>query len=358
MPGRAPRSSASGSGVGGSRHAQPAPGAQRAHARHGPRDAQGARRVGERPGSDARDRHRRRRAGLLRRRRHPQALRRSAGPAAFDEALAFWREEYELNIVIKRYPKPYVSLIDGIVMGGGVGVSLHGSHRVAGERYAFRHAGGRHRLLPRRGRDLRAAAPARARPAPISLSPASASAPADALALGLATHAVPLRRDGCDSGRRSRRASRSTTRSPRTLPIRAGGAPARRTGRVIAEPSRPRASFDDPRAGSTRRRAPVPDFAAQDRCDDAREIADEPLRSPTSRCAAGAGLDFEEAMRTSSASSRGSPRAMISTRASGPSIIDKDGAPRWRPPRASTKSTRRSIERHFETLGTASSRPP
>src|SRR5215213_5392077 len=46
-----------------------------------------------------------------------------------DEARRFWREEYELNIVIGRYPKPYISLIDGIVMGGGVGVSLHGSHR-------------------------------------------------------------------------------------------------------------------------------------------------------------------------------------------------------------------------------------
>jgi enoyl-CoA hydratase len=53
------------------------------------------------------------------------------------EALDFWREEYRLNALIKRYPKPYISLIDGIVMGGGVGVSLHGSHRVAGERYLF-----------------------------------------------------------------------------------------------------------------------------------------------------------------------------------------------------------------------------
>ena len=53
------------------------------------------------------------------------------------EALTFWREEYELNIRIKRYTKPYVALIDGIVMGGGVGVSLHGSHRVAGERIVF-----------------------------------------------------------------------------------------------------------------------------------------------------------------------------------------------------------------------------
>jgi enoyl-CoA hydratase len=53
------------------------------------------------------------------------------------EALGFFREEYALNTAIKRYPKPYVSLIDGIVMGGGVGISIHGSHRVAGERYAF-----------------------------------------------------------------------------------------------------------------------------------------------------------------------------------------------------------------------------
>lgn len=54
-----------------------------------------------------------------------------------EEALGFFREEYALNTAIKRYPKPYVSLIDGIVMGGGVGISIHGSHRVAGERYAF-----------------------------------------------------------------------------------------------------------------------------------------------------------------------------------------------------------------------------
>lgn len=55
----------------------------------------------------------------------------------FDEALKFWRDEYALNAAIKHYPKPYVALIDGIVMGGGVGVSIHGSHRVAGDRYQF-----------------------------------------------------------------------------------------------------------------------------------------------------------------------------------------------------------------------------
>lgn len=53
------------------------------------------------------------------------------------EALQFWRDEYPLNTLIKNYRKPYVSLIDGICMGGGVGVSVHGSHRVAGDKYSF-----------------------------------------------------------------------------------------------------------------------------------------------------------------------------------------------------------------------------
>jgi enoyl-CoA hydratase len=53
------------------------------------------------------------------------------------EALVYWREEYALNWIIKRYPKPYIALLDGIVMGGGVGVSVHGSHRVAGDKFLF-----------------------------------------------------------------------------------------------------------------------------------------------------------------------------------------------------------------------------
>ncbi len=49
----------------------------------------------------------------------------------------FYADEYRLNTKIKRYPKPYVSLMDGIVMGGGVGVSVHGSLRIATERTMF-----------------------------------------------------------------------------------------------------------------------------------------------------------------------------------------------------------------------------
>ena len=49
----------------------------------------------------------------------------------------FYREEYRLNHRIKTYPKPHIALIDGIVMGGGVGLSVHGSHRVVSERSLF-----------------------------------------------------------------------------------------------------------------------------------------------------------------------------------------------------------------------------
>ena len=59
------------------------------------------------------------------------------GRAKDPRFFAFFRAEYMLNALIKRFPKPYVALIDGITMGGGVGVSVHGSHRVASERLVF-----------------------------------------------------------------------------------------------------------------------------------------------------------------------------------------------------------------------------
>ena len=45
-----------------------------------------------------------------------------------------WREEYILNARIKKFPKPYVAFMDGIVMGGGVGLSAHSAHRIVTER--------------------------------------------------------------------------------------------------------------------------------------------------------------------------------------------------------------------------------
>ncbi|HET8995538.1 MAG TPA: enoyl-CoA hydratase/isomerase family protein [Acetobacteraceae bacterium] len=50
---------------------------------------------------------------------------------------AFFTEEYALNRMIAAYPKPYAALIDGICMGGGIGVSVHGAYRVASEHAMF-----------------------------------------------------------------------------------------------------------------------------------------------------------------------------------------------------------------------------
>ncbi|MCQ8781828.1 enoyl-CoA hydratase/isomerase family protein [Mangrovibrevibacter kandeliae] len=59
--------------------------------------------------------------------RDAQAGDPSSGPR-------FFADEYRLNALVKRFPKPWVALMDGIVMGGGVGISAHGSHRIVTER--------------------------------------------------------------------------------------------------------------------------------------------------------------------------------------------------------------------------------
>lgn len=51
-----------------------------------------------------------------------------------DQTADFWAAEYRLNLLIARYPKPYVAFMDGLVLGGGVGISAHGSVRVVTER--------------------------------------------------------------------------------------------------------------------------------------------------------------------------------------------------------------------------------
>jgi enoyl-CoA hydratase len=48
----------------------------------------------------------------------------------------FWATEYHLDVLVARYPKPFVAVMDGLVMGGGVGLSAHAAHRIVTERSA------------------------------------------------------------------------------------------------------------------------------------------------------------------------------------------------------------------------------
>jgi enoyl-CoA hydratase len=112
------------------------------------------------------------------------------GKAGDPSMRAFYHEEYRLNTFIKRYPKPYVALVDGFVMGGGVGISVHGSHRLAGSNIKFAmpetgiglfpDVGGTY-FLPRMPGRIGTW---------LALTGARLSQ-SDALASGFATHAVP-----------------------------------------------------------------------------------------------------------------------------------------------------------------------
>jgi enoyl-CoA hydratase len=61
------------------------------------------------------------------------ALQESAKQGT-DAARTFWTEEYRLNARIADFPKPVVAIMDGVVMGGGIGLAGHASHRLATER--------------------------------------------------------------------------------------------------------------------------------------------------------------------------------------------------------------------------------
>ena len=61
---------------------------------------------------------------------------RNAGMISIPEK-NFFCAEYQMNKCVFHFGKPYIALLDGITMGGGVGVSVHGSHRVVTERFVF-----------------------------------------------------------------------------------------------------------------------------------------------------------------------------------------------------------------------------
>ena len=58
---------------------------------------------------------------------------RTASQGDYAYGRKFWADEYRMNAKIANYPKPYVAFMQGFTMGGGVGVSCHGSHRIVGD---------------------------------------------------------------------------------------------------------------------------------------------------------------------------------------------------------------------------------
>ncbi|MBF9233995.1 enoyl-CoA hydratase/isomerase family protein [Microvirga alba] len=261
------------------------------------------------------------------------------------EALTFWREEYQLNIRIKRYPKPYISLIDGIVMGGGVGVSLHGGYRVAGERYLFAmpevgigffpDVGGTYALprLPGQSGMYLALTGERVKRA-------------DAIMLGLATHAVDG--DRFDGLRQALIAGEPVEEALALVSADPGPGPLEgergvidscfSAGSVLAILQR----LDDAAAKGS-------DFAA-------KTAATMRTKSPTSMNIAfeqvrrGGALEFEEAMRTEFRVVSRIVEDHDFYEGVRAVLIDKDGQPRWQP--ASLEAVApAAIEHHFADLG-------
>jgi enoyl-CoA hydratase len=60
-----------------------------------------------------------------------------AAKSKSDLPAQFWSSEYRLDVLIARYPKPVIAVMDGVVMGGGVGLSAHAAHRIVTERSAL-----------------------------------------------------------------------------------------------------------------------------------------------------------------------------------------------------------------------------
>jgi enoyl-CoA hydratase len=115
-----------------------------------------------------------------------------AGKRADGSVMSFFRTEYRMNAAIRRLPKPYIALIDGFAFGGGCGVSIHGSHRVASENAVFSMPETAIGLFP----DIGATYFLNQLPGEIGMYLALASirvSAADALYCGLATHFVPSR---------------------------------------------------------------------------------------------------------------------------------------------------------------------
>ncbi|KQP59314.1 enoyl-CoA hydratase/isomerase family protein [Methylobacterium sp. Leaf112] len=256
-----------------------------------------------------------------------RAVYTSAKAGGHTEVDAFWHGEYGLDGFIQSYPKPIVSLIGGLVMGGGNGLSVHGSHRVASDGYGFAmpEVGigffpdvGMTYVLPR--------LPGRTGTY-LALTGATIGA-GDALALGLATHHV--RADGFDAIVSALGEGDSIDA---VLGAHADAPPP--TGPMVVERALIDACFGAPSVADILAR--LDGAAAQGSTFAADTAALLRSRSPTSLCIAhaqmrrGATLSFAECIAAETRLAAFLMHGHDFFEGVRAALIDKDGAPAWQP---------------------------
>ncbi len=275
-------------------------------------------------------------------------LYQSMGDPASTLAADFYRVEYRLNHRIFAFRKPYVALIDGVVMGGGVGVSVHGSHRVVGDKLLFAmpetgiglfpDVGGSY-FLPRLPGRLGFY---------LGLTGARIGA-ADALYCGIATHYAPSDRMPALAAALAEAGAADDPKAAIEAAIAS----------FAADPgpaplARHRAAIDRCFAPDTVEG--VLDALRAEGSDWAREtLATLEKKSPTSlkvtlrQLQRGADLDFAAAMRMEYRLSQHFCAGHDFREGIRAVVIDKDNAPRWRPDRLDAVSEA-DVEAYFAPL--------
>ena len=242
---------------------------------------------------------------------------------AHDTVESFFLHEYTLNRAIARYPKPYVAIIDGVCMGGGVGLSVHGSFRVVSEHAQFAmpetHIGmfpdvGGSFILPR----LRDAFGMY-----LGLTGARADG-ADACWLGLATHYMP----------RAAMAGLADALAEHGLGALAGRAERPPQGQMQALDDRVAASFRTESAAQiVDRLSGMDDEWARTTLSALRAASPTALLTSFDLIRASAERTFEECQAAELALTRHMTRHPDFAEGVRAMLVDKDRNPRWSPAR-------------------------